>query len=375
MKTMGLCKDLKFVDTSAQCDVSTKAAQISVYSARTCEDVPSRCDWNMQSFVIKLMPFHFDPFCAQADPSRPLKDQQFIRFKQDFVRDRLIAHIIAVQQCQYRTHCFALVLLGKHHARLLRWDRGGIVVTDRFDFRDAAHSHYLPKFLWLYDNLTEVQRGHDPTVSAPSDDEKQNAWAALHSRYPNMPVSVTDSFRKLEVHAHTGKRLYVVGDPYRSQRTPFGRDTEWFIAYGVTEGRLVYLKDSWCIDECGFMREGETYRRLHAHSVPFIPTLVCYGDVPGQNTMTHNYMDQEWCFGARDLVRYQHIRLVVNEISTDIRDLGMKGITMVMLDILQGMVSSALVRCHPYPILLTDVVGSDSPGQGYGCGTFAWQHQ
>lgn len=114
------------------------------------------------------------------------------------------------------------------------------------------------------------------------------------------------------------------------------------------------------------MREGETYRRLHAHDVPFIPTLVCYGDVPGQNTMAHNYMDQEWCFGERDLLRYQHIRLVVNEISADIRSLdkGMKGIVMVMHDILQGTVVLALFLCHPDLILLTDVVGPDSPGQG-----------
>lgn len=76
----------------------------------------------------------------------------------------LTAYASATLKAQYRTHLF-MVLIGGEYARLIRWDRGGTVVTDQIPFNEEP---YLFDFLTRYDSASREDRGHDSTVSVPS---------------------------------------------------------------------------------------------------------------------------------------------------------------------------------------------------------------
>ena len=59
---------------------------------------------------------------------------------------------------QFRTHAFSLLVFRKY-VRLLRWDRSGLVVTERTNIDD------LCEFLWRFDQATAVARGVDTSIN------------------------------------------------------------------------------------------------------------------------------------------------------------------------------------------------------------------
>lgn len=63
---------------------------------------------------------------------------------------------------QQRTHLFSVVFLG-NMARIVRWDRGGAIVTKKFNYVEEPEK--LAKFFWHFVRLSDAQRGHDTSVT------------------------------------------------------------------------------------------------------------------------------------------------------------------------------------------------------------------
>jgi hypothetical protein len=73
---------------------------------------------------------------------------------------QITAYATAILSSQYRTHTFSVLIMGDY-ARLIRWDRGGIVFTSSIPFLESRH---LLDFFILYNEADREVRGHDPTV-------------------------------------------------------------------------------------------------------------------------------------------------------------------------------------------------------------------
>ncbi|EEB90511.1 hypothetical protein MPER_11270 [Moniliophthora perniciosa FA553] len=67
------------------------------------------------------------------------------------IRGQLATYASAIMATQFRTHVFCVEVTG-HHARLIRFDREGAVVTSAFrDTTRRSHVHHpqVPKLAWL----------------------------------------------------------------------------------------------------------------------------------------------------------------------------------------------------------------------------------
>ena len=181
------------------------------------------------------------------------------------VLGQLTAYATATLGAQYRTHLF-MVLIAGEYARLIRWDRGGAVVTERIPFNKEPH---FLDFLTRYDITSREDRGHDSTVSVPSEGEIESAmrvvkeWAKAKAF-----LVVTMSHRR-----------FIIPRPEVRLDIPVGRWTRSSIAFDVDKQCRVYLKDSWRIRLDDIEPEGEIYHRLHRSNVPNIPPCLLSGDV------------------------------------------------------------------------------------------------
>ncbi|OSD07143.1 hypothetical protein PYCCODRAFT_1331388, partial [Trametes coccinea BRFM310] len=69
--------------------------------------------------------------------------------------------------------------------------------------------------------------------------------------------------------------------------------------------RFAWLKDAWRTQYEFVAQEGAVLKELNDASVPYVPTLICHGDIPGQDT------------GGREecpLRRHKHYRIAVKEV-------------------------------------------------------------
>ncbi|TFK62767.1 hypothetical protein BDN72DRAFT_736789, partial [Pluteus cervinus] len=53
---------------------------------------------------------------------------------------QITSYATAHQAAQFRTHIFSLLVF-KQSARILRWDRSGVVVTERFSLSETNHMY------------------------------------------------------------------------------------------------------------------------------------------------------------------------------------------------------------------------------------------
>jgi hypothetical protein len=74
-------------------------------------------------------------------------------------------------------------------------------------------------------------------------------------------------------------RRYITPSAKWASDSLFGRVTFGYVAYEIESGGLVYLKDSWCVDQPAAQKEGDVYRELHEAQVPNIAKLGRDGDV------------------------------------------------------------------------------------------------
>ncbi|RPD53566.1 hypothetical protein L227DRAFT_513023 [Lentinus tigrinus ALCF2SS1-6] len=149
---------------------------------------------------------------------------------------------------------------------------------------------------------------------------------------------------RVEVPDGNENRTFLVGKPQFCAKGLFGRATRGYVALDCETGLFVWLKDTW--RACGVFaaREGDVLMELNMGHVGNVPTLLYHDDLPGQIT----YTPQRWaeqqgesesaeagCAAGRKrtqgsgqsdrvrsclLRRYQHYRLVVEEVALQLSE-------------------------------------------------------
>ncbi|EAU81211.2 other/FunK1 protein kinase [Coprinopsis cinerea okayama7 len=240
---------------------------------------------------------------------------------------------------QHRTHHFSILIFGTK-ARIVRWDRAGLLFTNAFDCFDDPQK--LGEFLWRYAQMDSVDRGHDPTVTRVVangyEDTLMDERAKVSRKVEE--VVVDDEIRKLfdeTVSTHGPRHIlrvqgkkFLVGKPHTYTTVLAGRGTRGYIAIDLDDpkGPFVFLKDTWRVVGEGLDEEGKVLADLNSpdeqdqRGRKYIPTLVCHGDLEGrwQKTdsqdfwLTRNPNSDQKC----PMRTHQHYRLVVKEVGLPI---------------------------------------------------------
>ena len=107
-------------------------------------------------------------------------------------------------------------------------------------------------------------------------------------------------------------KKFLIGKPLnyneKTEAKPFGKGVRSYIAYDISNNRLVFLKDSWRHDGISEYSETSVYERLQEHNVQHIPTAIAGEDVGltgPQLTVCSKYTGR---------TRFMHHRLVLKEI-------------------------------------------------------------
>ncbi|KAK0443476.1 hypothetical protein EV421DRAFT_519174 [Armillaria borealis] len=218
-------------------------------------------------------------------------------------RGQLVSYANAQMASQYRTHLFT-VFICADKARLLRWDRPGVIVTRAFPY-DSGESTYLQEFFWRLSHADGATRRWDITVTEPTRDEAALAWHSLSA-------DESEVLYKFAVYDDTDldaePTYFIAGRSFESHVYSTGRATRCFIADHLADNRNVFMKDTWRIVAPDLVAEGRIYERLHKAEIPHIAEFIVAGDIPGP---THKTVFKPG-FGLQR--QYQHYRLVLGTI-------------------------------------------------------------
>ena len=259
---------------------------------------------------------------------------------------RMTEYVSEVLNRQFLVFVFTVFVCGDF-AWLLRWDRAGLIVSEPFNL--LQQPYLLHDFLYRFAGMDDVQRGRDPSVmfaskeettrmrsfnSFKTDYEKEAFEATLktHSEGPRWPVykvmvpeddmiSAADLVRGEKSTqdnrgSFSGPRLreFLIAQPHFMSTSVVGRGTVCYIAYDVSDDRLVFIKQYWRLDSPTHHPEGEVYMRLHSKKVQFIATLIAAGDVRPIGEDAQRTRTQEFLPGSpAKLIQY---RLIVEEVAT-----------------------------------------------------------
>ena len=220
------------------------------------------------------------------------------------------AYATWILSTQYRTHLF-LILIFKKHARIIRWDRGGAVVT-----APISHSEiHILDFLMLFKDASPQARGRDITVEHANKEDKAKAQELEE-------LTNARSLLCLFIPDHSSPSCqpsrYIVESPCSRPDIPAGRWTQTSIAYDVERKKRVLLKDSWRVLLDDISPEGEIYSHLHSQSVPYIPHCYRAGDISNElyhTSRTHEFNPEPGLpYHSPHLVPHRHYRLVLDTI-------------------------------------------------------------
>lgn len=182
------------------------------------------------------------------------------------------AHLAA----QFRTHVFSALVFPKC-IRFLRWDRSGVVVTERLSWSSPTVHSFFRRFNYA----SPAVRGIDTTIGlepslSPVDDEliRDKLGCKLKGQIISIKVNDDDIY-------------YALNEKYYARlASPNGRATRAFKAYDLKNKRIVFVKDTWRIVDRGLRVEHKTYEKLHMKKVPYIPVYYTSGDIDGQRTLS-----------------------------------------------------------------------------------------
>ncbi|KAK7030419.1 hypothetical protein VNI00_014163 [Paramarasmius palmivorus] len=271
----------------------------------------------------KVDPFNDDP--PTFEPKSDAAGQ---------IRGQMASYAGAQMASQFRTHYFSVWARG-NAARLIRWDRGGVVVTRKFDY---AQEPCLAKFLWCFDGADLATQGYDTSVTVADKDNEMDApyieKAKSELGLPDNAIVV--KFRVYDERTKSWRHFYGANLVDISSATPVGRCTRGF---GVIDedGKKVYLKDTWRIAEDGYNKESEVYYN-DLGGIKSIPRVSAAGDVEGtwQKTVSHKWLPNERLRQGR-FRRHHHYFIVFEDLGiplTEFKDL--KELVSAMKDALQA---------------------------------------
>ncbi|KAH7881734.1 hypothetical protein F5I97DRAFT_1932577 [Phlebopus sp. FC_14] len=172
------------------------------------------------------------------------------------IRGQLTAYGLAHLGSQFRNFAFSVLIMGTH-ARFMRWERAGVVVTRRFNY--IENPGLLAGFFWRFSHLSVQGRGTDESVEAadslPPAEEKHILQAlGLNDGSPLFKYKVPDG--------EAGRSFFGPRPPCPPYSL-IGRSTRALPVYDLEKKKCVYLKDTWRIDASEIKPEGEVYEMLH----------------------------------------------------------------------------------------------------------------
>lgn len=222
--------------------------------------------------------FSYDPF---EDPDAKSNNP----FEKDTVeandmRGDISMSVVAQFNSQFRIFAFSVIVV-EDHARFVRWDRAGAIVSTCFNYLER--SDLLANFFWRFSHLSHEERGYDSSVfpSALSEHEAQKVRKTLDLK-AGTPLSAFTVTYKDSDKLFYGPRLPL---PVCSL---IGQSTRMIPVCGFVNGepgQKVFLKEYW--RPAGMRGEAEVYEHLIKHDIPHITPLLCGGDVPRNETRTH----------------------------------------------------------------------------------------
>jgi hypothetical protein len=223
-----------------------------------------------------------DPF-HDPKPDISLEERLTWKFESDaqsaqHSRGQLASY--ATEWCtrQHRTFAFSVFIFDPY-VRFIRWDRSGIIVTERFNFR--TDSQPFVNFLWRFVHLTDVERGKDDTVREATADEAQLAhehlekWRSDRER-PVVVFCIQDG---------DVRREFIGWGAMADAESLLGRATRAYPVYEKLSGGVGFLKDSW--RAASLEPESQTLRTLNLAGVRNVPALDCGGDIENHVTCSH----------------------------------------------------------------------------------------
>ncbi|KAF9238624.1 hypothetical protein BU15DRAFT_35324, partial [Melanogaster broomeanus] len=89
-----------------------------------------------------------DPFCARRRNKKGPKHPKFLRENKSAVDTlgQITAYASAQLGSQFRTHCYS-VLIVSSAARIIRWERGGAIVTTPMQYNEqGTFAEFLHRF-------------------------------------------------------------------------------------------------------------------------------------------------------------------------------------------------------------------------------------
>ncbi|CAL1708621.1 unnamed protein product [Somion occarium] len=274
-----------------------------------------------------------DPFYRKADLNTLEKDEG----DSADTRGQLLSYVTTMLSRQQRTFILSFSICGSY-VRFFRWDRAGCVVTELINFH--KNPEILAEFFWRYSHLTPAQRGFDTTAVLATARESTMLSKALNAYIrDSKPRDVSylrperdPTYPTYKIAVDFGEktpRKFIIRQPFWDAQSPCGRATRAYAAYDISEGKLVFLKDSWRVEdeeEPGIRCEAEIYEDLKECGVPFLPNVIHAGDVKvgGEIQKTRCQEDSgndhpEWrkpCDRLHALVHYRVIQELVYPLSS-----------------------------------------------------------
>ncbi|KAI0645048.1 hypothetical protein C8Q79DRAFT_748321 [Trametes meyenii] len=283
-------------------------------------------------------------------------------------RSKMIHYGAEMFNHQHRTHAFILHIV-HDTARIVYLDRAAAVYSRAFNYVEDPTT--LATFLYRFTKMSPEDRGHDPTVSLASKRE-HILFRKLPKTYPSsaaarenpVPFSMLERagakgwpVYAMNIYAQwtdTGSTLRSLPDdlPFVSHRCLVGRPhymsgyltgkgTRGFVAYDLTEKKVVYIKDSWRELSRNVHSEYDVYQRLYERIAPVVLhgahmylTVRAGGDVCGpplesndaqvnpairvQSTSAQEIFEEEG--GSTVRLMRRHHRLVFKEVCTTLED-------------------------------------------------------
>ena len=199
-----------------------------------------------------------------------------------------------IQTRQFRTCVYSIFIAGTT-ARLLRWDRGGVTVTESFEYKSKPE--ILVGFIWRFSKATNERRGFDPSAVAVTSEEERLKFACAIMRHVGeqlpgagnkkvweevdrhyWPGAVT----RLTVGTGTEAHNIWVSRPMSTSPGVTGRSTRGYWGVRCGSDEVVFVKDIWRANASDVDMEGTILKGLLEEGVRNIPELVCHGDVESE---------------------------------------------------------------------------------------------
>ena len=272
-----------------------------------------------------------DPFIVPKSKSSALCLNPFVKDSAEGISTlgQMTSYVTSHLGSQFRTHAF-FILIVHNYARIIRWDRGGAVVTAPIRFNEEP---YLFDFFLRYNYAKSHIRGSDSSVRAPKTEELRAATCLIDEFHDSgSDQGKAKSFLVVSIPRHGNVNdsdesdCYVIEAPFATIFPPTGRATRTFIAYDIRRNRRVLIKDSWRIDIIGVPKEGDTYAALKAQSVPYIAFCSQSGDIGDDiyhSTQTHLFVDADWAPSPKpgaEFTPHRHYRIVLDTIGTPLEE-------------------------------------------------------